>query len=55
MPDTKININQVNPINKVCPKSGCKTNSKTITDVIKKEKFLNLQKPPKNIFLIPYD
>ena len=37
IPETKININQQNPVNKVCPKSGCKTNNKIIKDVNKKE------------------
>ena len=37
IPETKININQLSPINKVCPKSGCKINKSTINDVKKKE------------------
>ena len=37
IPETKINITQLNPINNVCPKSGCKINKKTIEDVNKKE------------------
>ena len=37
IPETKININQLNPINKVCPKSGCKINKNTTNDVKKKE------------------
>ena len=37
IPEIKININQLNPINKVCPKSGCKINKKIINDVKKKE------------------
>jgi hypothetical protein len=37
IPETKISINQLNPINKVCPKSGCKINNKIIKDVNKKE------------------
>ena len=37
IPETKINIIQLNPINKVCPKSGCKINNKAINDVNKKE------------------
>ena len=36
IPETKININQLNPINKVCPKSGCKINKSIINDVKKK-------------------
>ena len=34
----KIEINQVNPINKVCPKSGWITSNKIIKNVNKKEK-----------------
>ena len=37
IPETKININQLNTINKVCPKSGCKINKSIINDVKKKE------------------
>ena len=37
IPEIKININQLNPINKVCPKSGCKINKIIINDVKKKE------------------
>tara|TARA_B110000444_G_C18739168_1_gene547138 strand:- start:48 stop:389 length:342 start_codon:yes stop_codon:yes gene_type:complete len=37
IPETKINISQLNPINKVCPKSGCKTKSDPIKHVNKKE------------------
>ena len=37
IPETKINITQLKLISKVCPKSGCKTNNKTIDDVNKKE------------------
>jgi len=37
IPETKININQLNPINKVCPKSGCKINKSIINDVKKND------------------
>ena len=37
IPETKININQLRPINKVCPKSGCKINKSMINDVNKKD------------------
>ena len=37
IPETKINIIQLNIINKVCPRSGCKINSNTIDDVNKKD------------------
>ena len=37
IPETKININQLSPINKVWPKSGCKINKSMINDVNKKD------------------
>ena len=37
IPETKIKINQLNPISKVCPRSGCKINNKIIKKVNKKE------------------
>ena len=41
IPEIKINIIQLNPTSKVCPKSGCKISNKTIKDVNKKE-IINL-------------
>ena len=41
IPEIKINIAQLNKTNKVCPRSGCKINSKAIKDVNKKE-IINL-------------
>ena len=37
IPETNININQLEPINKVCPKSGCKINNNAINSVNKNE------------------
>ena len=37
IPEIKISITQLNKTNKVCPRSGCKINSKAIKDVNKKE------------------
>ena len=37
IPETKININQLSPINKVWPKSGCKINKSMINAVNKKD------------------
>ena len=37
IPETKINIIQLNIINKVCPRSGCRINSNTIDEVNKKD------------------
>ena len=37
IPETKININQESPTNKVCPKSGCKISKSIINDVKKRE------------------
>ena len=55
IPETKININQFNPINKVCPKSGCKT-SKSIIDNVKKKDIRNfIVKLEKFLFVIIKD
>ena len=37
IPETKINIIQLNTINKVCPRSGCRINKNTIDEVNKKD------------------
>ena len=37
IPEIKINNNQLKITNKDCPRSGCKTNKKTISDVKRKE------------------
>ena len=37
IPETKINIIQLNIINKVCPRSGCRISSNTIDEVNKKD------------------
>ena len=39
IPDIKIKTDQLNPINNVCPKSGCITNSDIINNVNKREKI----------------
>ena len=39
IPDIKIKTDQLNPINNVCPKSGCMTKSETINNVNKREKI----------------
>ena len=51
IPDTKIKITQLKTISNVCPKSGCKINSKTIKDVSKKE-IENLAVKFDNLLLI---
>jgi hypothetical protein len=50
IPETKINITQLNPINNVCPKSGCKINKIIIIDVIRKED-VNFSPKPFNFWL----
>ena len=37
IPETKINISQLKPINNVCPKSGCRISKNMINNVNKKE------------------
>ena len=39
IPDIKIKTDQLNPINNICPKSGCITKSETINNVNKREKI----------------
>ena len=54
IPETKIKIIQLNPINNVCPRSGWTTNSKIIEDVNKKEIIKwELEIKKKNLIIIP--
>ena len=50
IPEIKINVIQLNPINNVCPKSGCMTNSIMI-DIVNKKEIVNFKVKLDNLLL----
>ena len=50
IPEIKINVIQPNPINNVCPKSGCTTNSIAI-DIVTKKEIINFKVKLDNLLL----